>query len=226
MSLRLGAVLLLVCLAWPGEVVTGADRERMLRARAYEFVGREGECGPGYPAGHRIVQAERLSGIGLPQPGRPARAGLLLSKNGPTSDCSAALVRILGVEHLTLGELGFDYRNGSHCGGGAPRFAVISSDGFQYFVGCSSGKVSPAPADPAEWTRVRFEADDFVAADPAAPPFELGVTPLRSLYVVHDEGTDATTGADPQGIGLAILDNIDVNGHFVARGVGREDETR
>lgn len=229
MSLRLKSVL--GCFAALGATpgigaAPDASKEGGLRARAYEFVGKQGECGVGYAAGHPIVQAEWLDGLGLPDAGRDRREGLLLSKNGPTSDCSAALARIQGDLPATLVELGFDYRNGSHCGGGAPRFAVISGDGFHYFVGCASGTRTPAPQDPAEWTRVRFEADAFVPADPSAPPFELGVTQVRRLYLVFDEGTDATTAADPQGLGLAILDNIDIGGHLITSGAGRGDGRR
>src|SRR3981189_3584635 len=47
------------------------------------------------PAGHKIVTAAWLNGLGLPDngtanPGGGIQQGLLLSKNGPTSDCSAA----------------------------------------------------------------------------------------------------------------------------------------
>lgn len=196
----------------------GGAPGRSLRARAYEFVGEEGDCGEGAPAGSRIVQAEWLDGLGLTDDAGSARSGLLLSKNGPTADCSAAVARIRGIAGETIDELGFDYRNGSHCGGGAPRFGVVSNEGFHYFVGCASGTPSPAPPDAGHWTRVRFGADSFVPANPEAPPFELGVTRVDRLYVVFDEGTDVTSAGNPAGIGIAILDNIDVNGDLIAQG--------
>src|ERR1700687_2946163 len=61
--------------------------------------------------------------------GSPSRSdphyGLLLNKNGPSADCSAAGARIRGVEGMPVEAvfpLGFDIRNGTHCGAGAPRF--------------------------------------------------------------------------------------------------------
>ena len=214
------ALLSVVALTVPllGAALPGDAPERSLRAHAYEFVGGEGECGEGSPAGSRIVQAEWLDGLGLPDDRGPDRSGLLLSKNGPTPDCSAAVARIRGIAGTVLEELGFDYRNGSHCGGGSPRFGVVSREGFHYFVGCASGAAAPAPPDPEQWTRVRFAADAFVPASPDAPPFELGVTVVARLYVVFDEGTDATSATNTAGIGLAVLDNIDVNGHLITRG--------
>jgi hypothetical protein len=214
------ALLSAAALAVPllGAARPGDAPGRSLRARAYEFVGEEGDCGADAPAGSRIVQAEWLDGLGLPDAGGSARSGLLLSKNGPTADCSAAVVRIHGIAGEAIDELGFDYRNGSHCGGGAPRFGVVSREGFYYFVGCASGTKEPAPPDEGQWTRVRFGPRSFVPSSPEAPPFELGVTPVDRLYVVFDEGTDATSAGNPAGSGLAILDNIDVNGELIERG--------
>ena len=220
MSRGLGARLSVVAFAVPllAAALPGDAPARSLRAQAYEFVGGEGECGDDWPAGSRIVQAEWLAGLGLPDERGPGRSGLLLSKNGPTPDCSAAVVRIRGIAGTVLEELGFDYRNGSHCGGGSPRFSVVSREGFSYFVGCTSGAAAAAPGDQAQWTRVRFDARAFVGASPDAPPFELGVTRLARLYIVFDEGTDASSAGNPAGVGLAVLDNIDVNGRFVTRG--------
>ena len=39
---------------------------------------------------------------------------------------------------------------------------------------------------------------------------------VKSIAIVFDEGTD--TG--PDFVGLAVLDNIDVNGHLAGRGPG------
>jgi hypothetical protein len=195
------------------------------------FVGRAGECGPGYPAGSQIVTSDWLGGLGLPDNGggnsNPAdprdnpnkndsHSGLLLSKNGPTPDCSSAGARITGLAHgATIQELGFDYRNGSHCGAGAPRFNVTTEDGLLYFVGCASGTKAPAPQDPAEWTRVRFGAEDFFPQVAGSPPFQMGVTRVREISIVFDEGTDTPTPEAPSGPGLAVLDNIDINGTLV-----------
>src|SRR5260370_16452438 len=73
--------------------------------------------------------------------------GLLLSKNGPTPDCSSSGARITGVEGMIVGpgfELGFDYRNGTHCGAGAARFNVMPTDAFHFVVACAH----PTPPHP------------------------------------------------------------------------------
>ena len=211
-----------------------------LRAIPFAFVGTADECGG--PAGSRIVTAAWLVGMGLPDNGgqnttaldvatNPNRndphRGLLLSKNGATADCSSAGVTISGTgRNFTLTELGFDYRNGTHCGAGAPRFNITSSLGFTYFAGCAAGTPTPAPQDTLEWTRVRFTLDAQVfPASPSAPAFTFGPggTQVRSLAIVYDEGTDTPSLEDPRGVGLSVLDNIDVNGRLIGRGSGIAD---
>lgn len=133
--------------------------------------------------------------------------GLLLQKNGPTTDNSAAGASIKGVSGITLTELGFDYKNGGHCGAGAPRFNVQASDGFHFLGGCSNGTPMPAPA--AGWTRVRIDPSNPAQA---FPPIASGAT-IVSISLIFDEGTD--TG--PDFTGAVILDNIDVNGTLIGK---------
>jgi hypothetical protein len=213
-----------------------------LRATPFAFVGTEDQCGG--PAGSRIVTAAWLGGMGLPDNGgqnttatdvatnpnkKDPHRGLLLSKNGPTPDCSSAGVTISGMGRgFTVTELGFDYRNGTHCGAGAPRFNITSSAGFTYFAGCGAGLKTAAPQDPLEWTRVRFTLPDQVfPASSTAPPFVFGPggTEVRSLAIVYDEGTDTSSVEDSRGVGLSVLDNIDVNGRLIRSGNGIADGT-
>ena len=217
------------------------DDDDGLVATPFVFIGSAEECGV---AGSHIVTSAWLGGMGLPDNGganttaadlatnankRDPHRGLLLSKNGPTADCSSAGARIKGFRQSTLTELGFDYRNGTHCGAGAPRFNITSTLGFTYFAGCSHGTKTPAPQDPAEWTRVRFTtAAQIFPASPLAPPFVFGPggTMVRSLSILYDEGTDTPTDEDPRGVGLSVLDNIDVNGELIRSGTGVEDGTQ
>ena len=173
-------------------------------------------------------------GLGLPDNGGlngvPATAndphrGLLLSKNGPQTDCSSAGARILGGEGQVLTELGFDYRNGGHCGGGAPRFnvtvrnSVTNTDTFHFVGNCAVGTNTPAPQDAAQWTRIRWTPAQ------ASPPIPPG-SRIRRLSVLFDEGTDQPGAQDPNGIGLATIDNIDVNGQLIQTGLGVADGTK
>jgi hypothetical protein len=136
--------------------------------------------------------------------------GLLLAKTGPTSNFASAGAEVKGVKGISLSELGYDIRTGSHCGAGAPRFNVVTSDGALHFVGC----VSPPPvvmAASTGWKRLRW--------DPATafPPI-LASDVVASIAIVFDEGQDAM-GA-PDFSGLAVIDNIDINGTLVGRGPG------
>lgn len=151
--------------------------------------------------------------------------GLLLVKTGPTNNFASAEASLKKVKGITLNELGYDIRkfggiaspNGSHCGAGAPRFDVQTSDGF-FFVGCSS----PPPTESASgpWDRLRWGAGGTVVgfmAGAVCPPV-CGPVPItgtvQRIDIVFDEGTD--TGTDF--FGAAILDNIDVNGQLVGMG--------
>ena len=209
-----------------------ADEGRGLEAVPFEFVGKAGDCGAA--AGSRIVTAAWLKGMGLPDNGgmnsNPLdssnnpnkRDGLLLSKNGPTPDCSAAGASIKGVNGMAVSEtfeVGFDYRNGGHCGAGAPRFNVTTRDGvFSFVGGCSNGTASPAPQDPSEWTRVRI---NVTSPSQAFPPLAVG-SQIESISIFYDEGTD-TANNDTQGVGLAVVDNIFINGELIT-GRGKDDD--
>jgi hypothetical protein len=221
------------------------DRENHLTAQPWVFVGTAAQCAPA-PAGSRIVTSAWLGGMGLPDKGGdtalngvPATArdphfGLLLNKNGPTANCSSSGATIHGVKGMTIADatafvVGYDYRNGGHCGAGAPRFNLTvrtpSGDRFTYFIGCAASVQTPAPQDPAQWTRSR-SALIAPFTVPAGGPPQPAVIPagsrISSLDIVFDEGTDAAGLSDPAGVGLAVLDNIYVNTQYVRSGHGIE----
>jgi hypothetical protein len=203
--------------------------ERRLRAEPWVFVGTVENCGvPGSP----IVTSAWLNGMGLPDGGdddlntplnQSNRRGLLLNKNGSTGNCASAGADIRGVRRMEIDAtftLGFDYRNGGHCGAGAPRFNVVVEGSEpeiarRFFFACAHGVQTPAPQDPTEWTRVRISA--------AAAGAPLGRR-VESIEIVQDEGTEVVTPQPPSlntgGIGLAVLDNIYINGRYIRRGRG------
>jgi len=207
------------------------------RAVPFVFIGKADDCGPGTFGSH-IVTSAWLGGMGLPDIGGDAalngvlatagdpHRGLLLSKNGPTTDCSSAGARITRVQGISVDAtftLGFDYRNGGHCGAGAPRFNVVAKpptgpNTFHFVGGCANGVQTPAPQDLAEWTRARF------AAAQQFPPIPLG-SKIVSITLLYDEGTDTASVQDPNGVGLAVVDNIFINGQFIRTGTGIADGT-
>ena len=213
------------------------DSDGRLKAVPFVFVGRADACGPA--AGSQIVTAAWLGGMGLPDNGGPnagtvpsdnpnkrdAHSGLLLSKNGPTPDCSSSGADIKGVKGMEVDAafvLGFDYRNGGHCGAGAPRFNVTvrnsatNMETTHFVGGCANSPSLPAEQDPAQWSRVRF------AAAQQFPPIPVG-SKIRRISILYDEGTDVPTAQDPNGVGLAVIDNIFINGRFIRRGDGIAD---
>jgi len=144
-------------------------------------------------------------------------AGLLLVKSGLTAQNASAGVSLTGVKGITLTELGYDIRkrgaaaddNGSHCGAGAPRFNVTTSDGLTHFIGCNSPPGMPTAG--LDWIRLRWNATLLAAAFPPITPTSGTVV---SISIVFDEGQDA----GPDNFGLAVLDNIEVNGQLIGTG--------
>ncbi len=153
--------------------------------------------------------------------------GLLLAKTGPTANFASAGADITGVKGITLTELGYDIRKpgadtragarGSHCGAGAPRFNVTTSDGATFdFIGCNSG-ATPATSevDGQGWIRLRWGGGNIPAFAADGTLVNISGKTVKSIQIVFDEGQD--TGG-PDFFGLAVLDNIDVNGKLVGRG--------
>jgi hypothetical protein len=141
--------------------------------------------------------------------------GLLLSKNGPTPNNAAAVAELHNPKGIVLTELGYDIRKnggsfsalGSHCGAGAPRFDIVTTDGV-FFLGCNSPPPS-AQVLGQGWTRLRWGGAPLMAFGPSG--FGPITGAVQRVVIVFDEGTDI----GPDFFGAAMLDNIDVNGTLV-----------
>jgi hypothetical protein len=226
MTLRSTIKLVLFAFAFIGIVASEASAQTY-KAVAANFVGTASQCSP-FPAGARIVTSRWDNGEGLPDNGTAhpsgtnAHQGLLLQKNGPTSNCSAATATITvggtASLSLTIDTLGFDFRDGTSCGAGAPRLNVYSG-ATTYFFGCAAGTKSDAPQDPTQWTRVTFNAAGAPYA--GAETFVFGVTPVDGIDIIFDEGTDTSLPPDAAGgPGLVTLDNVRINNTFIRRAAG------
>lgn len=164
-----------------------------------------------YDPGHtETVEATWAPGQGDNTGG--TNEALLLTKLTTTATNAASGATITHVEGMHLTEIGWDVRDNGHCGAGAPRFNVVTSDNVTHFIGC----VSPAPvtstpvgpdANGFTWHRNRY--------DPATafPPI-LPTDTVKSIAIVFDEGVD--TGPDFKG--WTFLDNIDINGTLISQG--------
>jgi hypothetical protein len=127
-------------------------------------------------------------------------SGLLLVKTGPLSNNAAAGADIHGLENQVITELGFDIRADGHCGAGAPRFDVLTTDGVFHFVGgCSNGTKTTNGS--TEWVRVRF---DLTNPNQSFPPFVPGAK-IKQIDITFDEP------------GQAIIDNIEANGVLIGK---------
>jgi len=67
-------------------------------------------------------------------------------------------------------------------------------------------------ASSGSWIRLRWFAAELAGAFPPIMPTDK----VSSITIIFDEGTD--TG--PDNFGLAVLDNIDVNGTLTGKGPG------
>jgi hypothetical protein len=157
------------------------------------------------PTHSGIVVGDWVRHLGLPDSQSDQRFGLLLSKNGMTTTNASAGVVFHGVKGIHVTELGYDLRMGGHCGAGAPRFNVVTTDEVTHFIGCASG-TRTATSNPG-WERVRFSPTSGTQAFPPISPSET----VESIAIVFDEGTD--TGPDHSG--MVVLDNLDINGVLI-----------
>lgn len=221
----------LAVLAFFGFSAVAAAQSGFRNARVFEFDPGasdliQGEWLPGIgcptsvtintldPSGNLVPSQYHDSGCPTGAPGDFRKQGLLLAKTGPSANYASSGVELKGAEGEPVKELGYDMRKGgapgsaigSHCGAGAPRFNVVTDFGT-HFVGCASPP-GVVMASSSGWTRLRWTP---AQAFPPIPP----TAPIRSLAIVFDEGQD--TG--PDFFGLAVLDNIDVNGVMIGKAI-------
>lgn len=159
------------------------------------------------PGGLAAVWVDHL---GVPQGngGNSRYSGLVLSIDGTVPADSQVGALIQNAGGLSLTELGFDLRVGSQCTKTSPRFVVMTTDGVTHVYACAMGTI--AASSVPGWRRVRF---DPTSAQQTTQPITPGEQ-VKSIALVLDQGP----GADPSTAGgLAVIDNIDVNGTIVAK---------
>jgi len=157
------------------------------------------------PADTDLVASRWIHGIGCPpgDAGCPTgdksdreNAGLLLVKTGATANNASAGAVLKNVSGITLTQLGYDIRSGSHCGAGAPRFNVVTTDGVTHFVGCAS----PPPAVMAKsagWMRLRWTPAEALQVLRDVPQLEAAgvVVRMAVLYELLAGARQPRTGA-------------------------------
>lgn len=229
-------------------MVVAAAATTLAWAAGYKFT--QANPGTYDPAHTYLAQAGWIAGIGCPthswesttghrkpdarytDPACPTgdkkdtrNEGLLLAKTGPTAQYTAAGVNLKDVKGTPLTELGYDIRKpgtvddlrGSHCAAGSPRFLIITMKGKTYFIGCNSPPPDSQTAGNG-WLRLRWGGNGTLLAYDASTNQLTNISGVhvRIIQVVLDDGQDSA----PDNFGLAVLDNIDVNGTLVGQGSG------
>ncbi|MFL5313353.1 MAG: hypothetical protein ACJ79H_23200 [Myxococcales bacterium] len=185
-------------------------------------------------------------GFGCPNPFEQDQQnqGLTLAKSTQSATPGKAVALIKGAKGSFLFELGYDLRkfgdqnspNGSECTPTSPRWEFQMADGNSYFIPCQL----PTADDEVSlyWRRLRWAAAEalpsptpiYACPMPVGPKSSCNVViscsdpkgcgldkRMKDLRIVHDVGPDSDGAAQ---FGLAVLDNIDVNGRLKGTGPG------
>ena len=152
--------------------------------------------------------------------------GLLLAKTGPTDNNAEPFAELKNLKGVAITELGYDLRKtgstsdlrGSTCSVQAPMFQLQTKAGDVYYIGCQSPPPDSQVAGDG-YLRLRWGAGGTLTA------YLNGVTPTNisgmafdKVFIVFQDGYTGPTTADQSKFGLAVLDNIDVNGVLVGEG--------
>ena len=154
------------------------------------------------PGAKSTADAAWLDGFGVPVQSKkdPTNQGLVLTRNPSGSKAAIAGAVIKGAAGSQLSQLSFDLRSDSECSTQAPQFVVVTADDVVHRVSCASGTIQPLSV--TGWQRVSF--DPAQQLTPAVAPG----TAVKTIALVIDH---------PVGSGMAVLDDINVNGRYVVR---------
>jgi hypothetical protein len=151
--------------------------------------------------------------------------GLLLAKTGPTENNAEPFAELKNLKGVAISELGYDLRKtgstldlrGSTCSVQAPMFQLQTKDGTVYYIGC----MSPPPdvQIPGDgYLRLRWGGSaTLMAYRNGSELVSISGMKFDKVYIVFQDGYGGAT-ADQSKFGLAVLDNIDVNGVLVGEG--------
>jgi hypothetical protein len=187
------AVSLLAVAALAVSSVAFADGGNFNAARTFEFDPDHTGC----------PSAQWSNGIGEKDTKCKTNFGLLLAKNCAlevNASAGAVLNNISGTPVQCGATLGYDIKDGSPCGAGAPRFNIswtgpLGNTGFSFAGGCANGTKTSLGNG---WTRVTIDPCNPAQTFPTIPP---GSTYSNVVLIVDEPGT-------------YTVDNIQVNGVY------------
>jgi hypothetical protein len=152
--------------------------------------------------------------------------GLLLAKTGPTDNNAEPFAELKNLKGLPITELGYDLRKsgsstdlrGSTCSVQAPMFQLQTKAGDVYYIGCQAPPPdSETPGD--GYIRLRWGGSaPLMAYLNGATLTDISGMSFEKVFIVFQDGYTGPTTADQSKFGLAVLDNIDVNGTLVGEG--------
>ena len=156
------------------------------------------------PGATGTTDAMWIDGYGVPVPSQkdPTSQGLVLTRNPSGAKAAIAGAVLKGAAGSQLSRLSFDLRSDSECSAHAPQFVVVTSDEVIHRASCASGTVQPLTV--AGWQRVNFDPANSKQLSPAVAPGAV----VKTVAVVMDQ---------PVANGMAVLDNINVNGRYIGR---------
>jgi hypothetical protein len=156
------------------------------------------------PGATGTTDARWIDGYGVPVPSQkdPSSQGLVLTRNPSGGKVAIAGALLKGAAGTQLSRLSFDLRGDSECSAKAPQFVVVTTDEVIHRASCASGTVQPLTV--AGWQRVSFDPANSRQLTPAVAPGAV----VKTVAVVMDQ---------PMANGMAVLDNINVNGRYVGR---------
>jgi hypothetical protein len=156
------------------------------------------------PGATGTTDAMWMDGYGVPvaSPSDPSSQGLVLTRNPSAAKSAIAGAVLKGAAGSQLSRLSFDLRSDSECSAKAPQFVVVTTDEVVHKASCASGTVQSLTVP--GWQRVSFDPANSGQLSPAMAP---GMA-VKTIALVMDQ---------PVGSGMAVVDNINVNGRYIGR---------
>jgi Immunoglobulin domain/Immunoglobulin I-set domain len=156
------------------------------------------------PGAKSMADATWLDGYGVPVQTKkdPTSQGLVIRRNPSAPKTAIAGVALKGAAGSQLSQLSFDMRSDSECSTRAPQFVIVTADEIVHKASCASGTIQALSV--SGWRRVTIDPANPGQLSPAVEP---GMA-MKTIALVMDS---------PIGTGMAVLDNINVNGRYVGR---------
>ena len=156
------------------------------------------------PGAKSTADAMWLDGYGVPVQSKkdPTSQGLVIRRSPSAPQTAIAGAAVKGAAGSQLAQLSFDLRSDSECSTHAPQFVIVTADEIVHKANCASGTIQALTV--SGWQRVSFDPSNPGQLSPAVAP---GMA-VKTIALVMDH---------PIATGMAVLDNINVNGRYIGK---------